>query len=340
MKTMHNRTTVLDMSLARIVTNKHKQATVQVCQANFPYWCLTVEAIDAARTRVFISSAVVHSWESVDHVVRYKFHNIDSGNKFSTDSNGMEVMNRTFDSARRIEYSYFPVAKFIRVDDSSSTRRATVMTDRATGATSLCSGCIDIGIARNNMGVDMYGVHESVYDRNATRIEHVIVVEEDRHTMLPRLLQLEDESPPLVGYLDSYLSKVDLARLKGLPKTSTKLDPFIKTLLDVRSDGIMARVYNLHETESRDIEDVMEYIRAVYGIEGKLGPIEERSVDYNLPIDELNNQKSVWRDENLLKKAYEENTFGRRIRLRPFKYRTFRIPYPSTVGQPDPSASK
>jgi len=229
------------------------------------------------------------------------------------------------------------VTKFIQIQDEKLV--ATVMSDRAQGGSSLSPGLIEIGVARVNLVRDGLGVIEHLEEDYWTVIEHKIIVAE-KGSQIHRIMQLEQDSAPVYGVLkfkdqglkNLYLEKANKIRkekeLKRLQDSASRKvkpeDQYIRSLLDLAKDGIKIRLYNLHENQSFKIDNVKEFIKQRYGIERDI-EIEERSLDYNLPITTILNQPYMWRNVSALHKAYSEETVGEGIILKPLKMRTYKI---------------
>jgi ASC-1-like (ASCH) protein len=272
-----------------------------------------------------------------DYMLRFYFPDINNGRSFRTESNGFDLIDREYDTHRKPEASFYPVTKFIQIQDDKLV--ATVMSDRAQGGSSLSPGLIEIGVARVNLVRDGLGVIEHLEEDYWTVIEHKIIVAE-KGSQIHRIMQLEQDSAPVYGILkfkdqglkNIYLEKTNKIRkekeLKRLQDSASRKikpeDQYIRSLLDLAKDSIKIRLYNLHEYQSFKIDNVKEFIKQRYGIERDI-EIEERSLDYNLPITTILNQPYMWRNVSALHKAYSEETVGEGIILKPLKMRTYKI---------------
>ena len=86
----------------------------------------------------------------------------------------------------------------------------------------------------------------------------------------------------------------------------------------------MVRFYNMNDKETITVDNVKEFIKRRYDIERDI-TVEERSLDYNLPISTILEQPYMWRNVTLLKKAYAEETTKDGFILKPLKMKTYKI---------------
>ena len=146
-----------------------------------------------------------------------------------------------------------------------------------------------------------------------------------------RQQQIEDDSPILYAEI---LNATADSIMKGLAeekanKTSTvtsrnETNPYIRDLLDIRSDGLMYRVYNMHDKEPHTIKNITEHVKRTYGIDRPIH-IEERSIDYNNNISYVTDHNYRWRNSTRIKEAYNEETYNDTIILKPLKMKTYKI---------------
>ena len=278
------------------------------------------------RTKVY---QPVLSVEYADREIMLRFFVPDIKNTdrdFVTDSNGFDLINRKFDRNQPIEVNYFPVTKFIQITDKQSRRKVTVVVDRAQGGTSLASGMIEVGLVRATMGREYLGTYVNWQEMNAVDVEHRIVFDTE-HSLNFRKCQIRDDSSPFVfESKSSSMSKINSTVSKAYSGQG-----FLRTTLDFKEDGIKLRVYNMHDTQNVTIPDIKEFVKQRYDIE-KAFKIEERSLDYNQPIETILNQPYLWRNVTAIKNAHAEEVKGNRIILKPLTMKTFRIRIPEIMG--------
>lgn len=290
----------------------------------------------------------------IDYMVRMEFDPVSRESGFSkifyTDSNGQDVMKRTFDDTDRVERSFYPIASFISVPTSTADKKfraVSVLVDRPTAATSPQPGIIELGVARNNQGKDNLGVHESGHDLDETHSEFVIVwedtVQSEVAECLPsyaiRRVQLEADSELLLATVSSQ-SRIESVLRTGVtgdsdskkfaavsghcghPERATDL---LRVLIDQRIEGLMARVYNLSPDCSIMIKDMKSYLKTRLGLSKDI-QIEERSVDFNqAAADICVNVPLLPQGKRLREIALSESSRGGGYLLKPLKYKTFRL---------------
>ncbi|XXQ32610.1 Alpha-mannosidase [Plasmodiophora brassicae] len=134
-------------------------------------------------------------------VTRYS-SDIASGDKFATDSNGREMMDRRrdyrptwlVDIKEPVASNYYPVTTAISLRDDG--RAMTVLTDRSQGGTSLRSGQLELMVHRRTLFDDHLGVGEPINELGADKrglvirgTHRLIVSKPERAAHLHRILQ-------------------------------------------------------------------------------------------------------------------------------------------------------
>ena len=83
------------------------------------------------RVRVVEENSRYGDIHDIDVFIRYTFPTVNNGMKYVTDSNGIDRVERSYNPARRPEDNYYPITKFVRVEDD--TLSAMVLVNRASG---------------------------------------------------------------------------------------------------------------------------------------------------------------------------------------------------------------
>lgn len=287
----------------------------------------------------------------IDYVMRLTFENNQKdGNNpvFFTDSNGQDTIQREFRKDRAVELSYEPFASFISIPlkTKSGYKAVSVVSDVPSGGTSPAHGIIEIGVARNNLGKDKYGIHEAAVDCfNVTYSEFQVVLEQGYHSDIKKALpafqtrqyQLEKDTSfillntpkfqPSMTMPGSPYSEQLAKVLKAHDPCPVDLDPnqLIRLNLDAREDGTMVRIFNLQEHCSVTISDLTLFVKNRLGLTSQIN-LQETSLDFLRSADE-----SAKGDEYLLissrarETALAESRMEGGVVLRPLKYKTFKL---------------
>jgi hypothetical protein len=260
--------------------------------------------------------------EDLELLLVYKHHAIKSGGTFYTDSNGLRFEKRIYNHEMRTEVNYFPISRMIQLEDPDSHLKFTVLPDRAQGGTSPEDGVLEIGYQRVSLTRDYMGLSDIAFEFEPVTIRHTLFHHKGDNGGL-RGYQVSTDSPVLIAAI---LNKTEqnFVLPKGRIIEKWASVPFVKTLADVREEGIMFRVYNMHDTETFTIPNIREFVKQRYGLDRDV-KLEERSLDFNQPIETILNQPYLWRNVTALKKAHEETVQGDKIILRPLTMKTFRV---------------
>jgi len=265
----------------------------------------------------------------IDVLLQYTFEEVeDSYPHFQTDSNGLYPMDREYTHRWKIEGNVYPLAAYAMLHSKNNTSHAFVHVDRAAGATSDQGGIIKVFVTRSNLGRDGMGSIETLQDLDSHKFSQWVYATKSSLSDFWSVLHVHREaidfSPILYAITLSGSPKAYPFNISQAKVSEDQIG--LRTLLDFREDAVMVRIYNLHGTKSITIDNVKEFIKQRYGIERDI-EIEERSLDYNLPITTILNQPYMWRDVASLKKAYAEETKGTGIKLLPFKMKTYKMKF-------------
>lgn len=296
---------------------------------SYPYIAIQV-LIDPKKLNspytVFTSFDKLQVSFNAEYVLRFAFKSVNEATtRFVTDSNGMNSMNRIYDSKKEIEHSYYPISSFVSVPTVDGW--ASVFCDRSTGATSPKSGVAEVMFQRNSVGTDGLGVNEYVQDINYAHSRYDVVFDKSSDRPNLRKVQIEDDIQPMQLYLDQQEAKIPNISIKKSENTThiiNELPDTARVQLDIREDGIMARLYNLHESQDWTIPDIEYFLRTRYSVSSACS-IEERSVDYNRPLKDVLEQDGPWGVNAAMVRRHSETTEGRRITVIPISYRTYKI---------------
>ena len=148
--------------------------------------------------------------------------NIDSGNLFSTDSNGRGMIQRqrdfretwTLNLTEPVSANYYPVVSRMAMEEGNSVRvdkkQAWVMTDRAEGGSSLQAGQMELMLHRRLFNDDAFGVGEPL---NETAFGRGLVVR-GVHKLLLCTEDCEVKNTELTSWADTNFN-LHLVLLKG-----------------------------------------------------------------------------------------------------------------------------
>ncbi|CAN8002061.1 unnamed protein product, partial [Ixodes hexagonus] len=120
----------------------------------------------------WIIGPIPDNHENVDIVTKYETQ-LDSGNVFFTDSNGLETIQRSWKMLNEsvfpqsVASNYYPVVSWIFLKGQTRNLQMTVITDRAQGGTSPQQGCLELMLHRRYFVDDGLGVDEALNDRGA-----------------------------------------------------------------------------------------------------------------------------------------------------------------------------
>jgi len=256
----------------------------------------------------------IPSLTNTNIVIRY-FSSIDSGNRFITESNGLEIIERTYGhTGSDIEdANYYPVSRFIGIQDN--THRLSVITDRPAGGTSVESGVVEVMVNRVSTGDDYLGADEPVAEPHEVHVTHTIIIESlHNDRLLYRKHQVATDVPLIIYQPSSIPSTVS-------PESQTSaLNEYLKLHLDIKSvDRIIIRLVNIHDTQSMQINP-LAMARQLFPSARILG-LESMSMDTIRTITALNRQSYRWNP-----KHFDEWTGdGQTVTLRPLDIRTYRL---------------
>lgn len=355
MRTLQDHPDPIHFSTAKLIrTGNNTVVTLQM--STYPYMALHLihEPESAREFRVRFTVKELYQPGLRDFVLRLSFPGVPSSSEYSkvfyTDSNGQDVMRRVHEVDKQIEYSYRPFASFISIPArvEGKYRAVSIVSDRPSGGTTPAPGVIEIGVARNNVGKDNYGVHEGCFDYNPVHSEFTIVWEERTHEKpeeaVPgntvRRAQLEVDTSLLLAKLskpDSGLvrkgvqsdeeSNSLLTGVKGQCGSPSDIGSLIRISLDSRSQGIAVKVYNLNEFCTVKISNISEFIRMRVGLSpAKTLTVEERSIDFNQAVKSTAEDDATLLISPALRQiALKESSTANEIILKPLKYKAFKV---------------
>ena len=266
----------------------------------------------------------------LDIFLSYQFAEFDNSTVFSTDTNGLDCIPRKFEKDYRKDLNIFPTTRIARLTSKSQDLSASILVDRSQGSSSPRAGLIELYFYRNVFGRDELGSPDSSFGIEPVSVRHRLVYRQAADGVFDRSMQVDLDSPVLYLTVEARNygeSEENIGNMKVFGNTEGRnrgLEKMLRVMLDVRESGIMMRVYNMHDTENVTIPDIKEFVKQRYGVE-KAFKIEERSLDYNQPIETILNQPYLWRNVTALKKAHAEEVQGNRITLKPLTMKTFRI---------------
>ena len=277
------------------------------------------------RYSVRLASGILHEGlveSDTNFVIRY-YSDIRNGKSFVTESNGLELLTRTFGiNSSFIDNNYYPLTRFMYIQDSKS--RMSVMVDRAQGGTSPQEGVIEIMFNRRSSHDDLKGAGEGTFEPETSNVLHYIVFEDltQQDNLVHRQHQVDSDNPVLVYQVSSsrddqdegyYLAISDYGAA-GMAGVS---DGLVRVLFDRRADGrLMVRLYNMHDQDNATL-DLLDILINRYGIE--VSSIVETGLDFNFPTSEMNKWNYTWQQYNF------PDWKGETLVLKPLQIRTFEI---------------
>ena len=277
------------------------------------------------RYSVRLASGILHEGlveSDTNFVIRY-YSDIRNGKSFVTESNGLELLTRTFGiNSKIIDNNYYPLTRFMYIQDSR--KRLSVLIDRAQGGTSPQEGVIEIMFNRRSSHDDGYGSGEGTFEPETSNVLHYIVFDilgsQDQQNY--RRHQVDSDNPVIVYHVksnrDDQASGYYLAMSEyGAAGVAGVSNGLVRVLFDRRADGrLMVRLYNMddHNTATLDLRDTLKH---GYGIEASA--ITETGIDFNFPTSEMNKWNYTWQQYNF------PDWKGETLVLKPLQIRTFEI---------------
>lgn len=295
-----------------------------VIQVNFKY---LPKAPLTHRYSVRLASGVL--WpggqveEDTNYVIRY-YSAIKNGKKFVTESNGLELIQRTFgEKTTIVDENYYPITRFISLQDNR--KRMTVIVDRAAGGTGPEEGVLEVMFNRRSSRDDLKGAEEGLFEPETSNVLHYLTFdtlgEDDQQ--LHRVHQVESDNPPLVYQMLSsrdnqtkgfFLEMSDYGR-EGVPGVEQSL---VRVLFDRRANGrLMVRLYNMDDLNSVSL-DLRRLLQKNYSISPKT--LTETGIDFNFKTKDMNAWDYLWN-----KRKFPEWNEGEILIMKPLQIRTFEV---------------
>jgi hypothetical protein len=250
---------------------------------------------------------------NTNYVVRYLVPDINSGDLFTTDSNGLEKLERKrFSQWKRVDANYYPLSKFMFVEDEK--KRLSVLVDRACGGWSPNSGELEVMINRVTNVDDALGADEPVKEPYPVNILHRLVLEDKTDDqLLYRKAQVIEDTAFILFSLGTSSPKCPTTN----HDSGEQISPYLKLQSDIRSrDRIMFRLTNLHDTAPLTV-DLVSLLRTHFSLTPST--ITAMSLDFVNSATQLNSQLYMFN-----KRTYPEWT-GQSVLLKPLEIRTFKL---------------
>ena len=200
---------------------------VQEVHQRFNGWLSQVIRLYAGQSHLELEWMVgplplrAHNMPGLEVISRYTT-DIDSGNLFSTDSNGRGMIQRqrdfretwTLNLTEPVSANYYPVVSRMALEEGNSVRvdkkQAWVMTDRAEGGSSLQTGQMELMLHRRLFNDDAFGVGEPL---NETAFGRGLVVR-GVHKLLLCTEDCEVKNTQLTTWADTHFN-LHLVLVKG-----------------------------------------------------------------------------------------------------------------------------
>jgi len=250
---------------------------------------------------------------NTNYVVRYSVPDLNSGDLFTTDSNGLEKMERKrFSQWQYVDANYYPLTKFMFVEDKN--KRFSVLVDRACGGWSPRSGELEVMINRVTNVDDALGVFEPLNEPYSVNILHRLILEDKNNDqLLYRKAQVIEDAPSVLISLGTSSPKCPTT----MDDSAEQISPYLKLQSDIRSrDRIMFRLTNLHDTAPLTV-DLVSLLRTHFSLTPST--ITSMSLDFVNSAAQLNSQLYMFN-----KRTYPEWT-GQSVLLKPLEIRTFKL---------------
>jgi len=270
------------------------------------------DAEDRFSVRIYCGKLPGGGIQNTNYVIRY-YSPINSGELFTTDSNGLEKVERIrFDKSKVIDENYYPLTKFMYLEDSN--KRLSILVDRACGGFSPRSGELEVMFHRVFDLDDGLGTGESVEEPYPVNILHRIVLEDKRdYDALYRKVQVSEDEPILFFGLGS--SMLNCSNSEDISRIG--VSPYLKVQFDIRSkDRIMFRLTNLHDTAPL-VLDIEKMLLDHYSVAPTA--FTAMSLDFINTVTQLNHLPYLFN-----KRSFPEWK-GKSIELKPLEIRTFKI---------------
>lgn len=212
---------------------------------------------------------IKHLGNGREIVLLVKSAAIKNGGTFYTDANGYYMQRRqkdhkeTYTVAKQegVNMNYYPMTSSVYIEDTSSTQRLSIVTDRAQGVTSLDAGEIEIMIHRVTIKDDWKGVGEALQERDSSG-SFINVTTRHYLSYSQSSVGIEDQRRQQQYDLDRgvqlwfYTSNNEkFAETSNIAQNQLVLPNLVK--LYVRSykmNEYIVRLHNLDEVHSKDVE--------------------------------------------------------------------------------------
>ena len=220
-----------------------------------------------------------------DYVIRYRSSVKNMDHRIAADSNGLET---EFHTDQKVLIGgklagFRPITKFAYIEDSQT--RFSVVVDRAKA---LRSKDIEPGVIE----LMFFRVYRPLQDgstcseSNPISITHYLnfekIIPNSRELMLHRKLQIRLDSPPLIVALSNFSINEILITTYGSPRILEFPHESVRVELDIlRTDCVMLRLHNLHETEQVSVQ-LDDYLSNRFKI--FYFSVEEYTVDFFQPL--------------------------------------------------------
>lgn len=169
---------------------------------NFKYM---TEAALTHRYSVRQEWAVLQEENDANYVIRY-FTDIQNGNEFFTDSNGLEKIKRVYGNiVKTVDENFYPLTRFIYIQDAN--KRLAVLVDRAQGGSSTKPGVLEVMVNRRSTTDDYKGAGETAFEPFPISTLHYLTFDflsPGRDNLNYRRHQLESDHPLIIYRIYPY----------------------------------------------------------------------------------------------------------------------------------------
>lgn len=266
------------------------------------------------KIRTKIHMETLYFDEEADYVVRYELANTPKTHRpFVVDSSGFDFAEHTFKEHKRLELSYYPISKFIQLEEPGQNVKLTVFADRAQGGTSPRAGSLEIAVNRVNYGEDNLGLIQRVHDTYHLRTEHVLVIEPSKGVKF-RAEQVKLDSQ-LIYLMSNTSEKIQLPQI-DLPKVPSDLSErlkFTRIHAEQKSETTFCfRVFNFSPTETLTFTSTAPLSKMVQELFklGKTPVLEARSLDFTIGLEEYRSLPYKWTENKQYTPAWLESPTG------------------------------
>lgn len=221
---------------------------------------ITFDSKQESGLRVTVKSNIARfksSMRELDYILRV-FSPIDNGEKFTTDSNGLENLERKYGGVfgSSPEYNYYPITTHISIEDKQN--RLTLFTDRSVGGSSVAIGSVEVMLQRVNKERDRLGIISKLLEPYPVTVECEVLLEnvELKDSEMARAIQVDREAPLLYAKLIEGNGDLKAEEVVStiVNRVLQNLEKSLRVTFDAQNKATLVRVINMSQKNSANIE--------------------------------------------------------------------------------------